>query len=119
MAETITLPRGDTYVGEFDMTLATVDETLSDYHVWWTCKASEEDSDEQATFQKTLANGELTIKEGDSKKLILYISATETGALTIGTDYVWDLQIKHKTTGYVTTPINGTLKVTKDITKAT
>lgn len=118
MGYAISLPRGDTYVGEFAMTFADPADTLENYHAWWTCKRDEEDVDERAIFQKTLANGLLSIKTGDSKKLILHIPSSETGSLTIGVEYVWDLQLKHKTTGYITTPLDGTLKVNKDITKA-
>jgi hypothetical protein len=120
--------RGDTLIREI-----TYGSIVGRTKLWWTCKSSPADTDDQAVFLVTEEDGLVRLNGAaapDSSKASLVVTDEETGAATLtvaadlmaalvpGVDLLWDGQALLPS-GNVQSPPNGTLKVRADITRAT
>jgi hypothetical protein len=120
--------RGDTLIREI-----TYGSIVGRTKLWWTCKSSPADTDDQAVFLVTEEYGLVRLNGAaaqDSSKASLVVTDEETGAATLtvaadlmaalvpGVDLLWDGQALLPS-GNVQSPPNGTLKVRADITRAT
>lgn len=115
--ESITLPRGDTWINTLPIVDADgVAYDLTGADAWLTVKPANATAtdDTDAVFQLEIGDG-LTVATPSTGIIAVEITDENTALLTAGRMYRYDVQVRKG--GKTFTPIGGAVVVTKDITK--
>lgn len=115
--ESITLPRGDTWLNTLPIVDADgVAYDLTGASIWLTIKERSDDApdDADAIIQLEVGSG-LTVATPSNGIVAVEITDEDTALLTPGRSYRYDVQVRKG--GKTFTPIGGAVVVTKDITK--
>ena len=119
MSTRLAMRRGDTPVWD----LAVVDENgdpfnLAGYTIRMTAKRSIDDSDVNAVFQLSTADGTITITDAAGGIAEMRPDRTSTNTLTTDITTYWDVQIALDGATDVTyTVADGTLAIQRDVTR--
>lgn len=88
---------------------------LTDASVWMTAKEAFTDTDDAATFQKTIGAG-ITVLDEDNGVILVELDPEDTSTLdAVRTRLVYDIQVKDADDA-ISTPISGKLTVYPDVT---
>lgn len=118
--QNLALVRGDTNIFTATITINQVALDVSAYDIWCTAKYSKDDLDINALFQVTKAAGAITVGGASNNVATVTIAAALTIALTADVKVFYDVQIKAPGgTGQITTVAEGTMLISKDVTRAT
>lgn len=115
--QNLALIRGDTNIFEATVTIAAVPLDISGYDIWCTAKYNKNDTDLQALFQVTKAAGAIVVGGADNNVATITIAANLTSPLTQDTKVFYDVQIESPG-GVITTVAEGTMVITRDVTRA-
>lgn len=116
--QNLALIRGDTNVFDATVTLDSVPLNISAYDIWCTAKYSKDDLDINALFQVTKAAGAIVVTGADNNIARITVAANLTTALTSDVRVFYDVQIK-SASGQITTVADGSMVISKDVTRAT
>lgn len=118
--QNLALVRGDTNLFTATVTLNGAPLDVSAYDIWCTAKYSKDDADIAALFQVTKAAGAITVGGTGNSVATITIAAALTIALTADVKVFYDVQIKAPGGGgQITTVAEGTMLISKDVTRAT
>ena len=115
--QNLALKRGDTNVFAATITIASVALDVSAYDIWCTAKYNKDDLDINALFQVTKAAGAIVVSGAGNNIATITVAASLTLALTTDVSVFYDVQIKSPG-GVVTTVAEGTMLISKDVTRA-
>jgi hypothetical protein len=115
--QNLALIRGDTNVFEATVTLLGAPLDISAYDIWCTAKYNKNDTDLEALFQVTKALGAIVVMGANNNIAQITIAASLTIALTQDVRVFYDVQIKSPA-GTITTVAEGTMLISKDVTRA-
>lgn len=97
----------------------TTDINLTGALIWFTAKNKFADADASAVFQRTIANGGITVTNAIQGRFTVSIVPANTSSLgNTAVVLVYDLQVKIST-GAIYTLDSGTLVVSPDVTLST
>lgn len=115
--QNLTMKRGDSFLFTTTITLNGVALDVSGYDIWCTAKYNKDDTDLAALFQLTKLAGDIVVGGAGNNIATTTIPASDTIALTVDVVVFYDVQIK-SVAGQVTTVAEGTLTISKDVTRA-
>lgn len=115
--QNLNLVRGDTNVFDATVTLSGSPLDVSAYDIWCTAKYSKDDADVDALFQVTKTAGEITVGGASNNVATIAVPAADTVALLVDVVVFYDIQIQAPG-GQITTVANGTMTISKDVTRA-
>lgn len=113
----LALVRGDTNIFTATITLNGAPLDVSGYDIWCTAKYSKDDTDLQALFQVTKAAGAITVGGASNNVATITVAASLTSPLTADVKVFYDVQIR-SAGGQVSTVAEGTMRISKDVTRA-
>lgn len=117
LQQNLALIRGDTNRIDATVTIEGVPLNISAYDIWCTAKYDKADTDLQALFQVTKAAGAIVVSGVDNNIAEITIAASLTSALTTDVRVFYDVQIK-SAGGQITTVAEGTMTISRDVTRA-
>ncbi len=91
---------------------------VTGWSFWFTGKVDLNDTDGSAVFQRTTANGGITITDAANGAISVAIRAVDTSPLTADTTVLCDLQGKDAG-GKVNTIMTGKINIKREVTQAT
>lgn len=106
--------RGETL--DYLITVSGVDLTVPGTKLWFTGKVSKNSPDNQAIWQKTIANGGVVVTGATTATATL--QPTDTANLADGTGVYYDVQVE-TSTGRVQTAFEGSITFEIDVTQST
>lgn len=116
--QNLAIKRGDSNIFTVTITLNGAPLDVSAYDIWCTAKYSKDDPDINALFQLTKAGGDIAVSGANNNIATVTVAASDTIALTHDVMVFYDVQIK-SVPGQITTVAEGTMNISRDITRAT